>query len=183
MRRFELVVLVLAAACSSAGSAPPTGGIQQQSVTLGGTGASTSIMLTHESATNVHDLVAPLDRVWGALPAAFDSIGIQPATIDPATHTMGNMNFKVHGRLKGTPLSRFIDCGQSTQVGANADNYDIVMTFAVQTKAGDPGRTWLAVSLDAVGRPATFAQDYSQCSSRGELENRFTAIVQRAVSK
>lgn len=183
MRRIELAALVLAAACSSAGSAPPSGGIEQQSVTIGGSGTTSALTLTHESSANVHQLNASANRVWAALRAAFDSIGIVPETIDPATRSMGNVSFKAHGRLKGTPLSRFIDCGESTQIGANADSYDVVLTFGTQVKAVDAGSAWLAVSLDAVGRPATFAQEYSRCSSRGELERRFTDIVTRAVSK
>lgn len=182
MRGTAIVLLVLAGACASGGS--PGGPSTTQSVTItGATGGTSAISITQEAQVHNQYLPAPLTKVWSVLPAVFDSIGILPTTIDPATHTVSNTAFKVHGRLKGVPLSRYIDCGNSTQIGPSADTYDVVMSIGAVAKSDDARNSDVALVFEAVGRPATFAQDYSRCSSTGALEKRFSDILLRQALK
>lgn len=177
------VVLLVVAGCASGGAAstPATEGTIQQSVTLGGSGGvgSTSITMTRNAVTSAHLLTSAPDRVWAALRSAFDSVGVPPATMDGATRTIGNTTFKAHGRLKGVPLSRYIDCGTSTQIGPNADSYDVILSLVAQAQAAQAGTTSLNISLEAAGKPTTFAQDYTRCPSTGALETRLVETVQR----
>jgi hypothetical protein len=186
MRRMQPALLMLAAACASGGSAsgPATTGAVQQSIGIStGSAGNTSLTMTHEAETHSHVLTAAPAKVWAMLPQVFDSVGIPAATIDPAQHLVGNSTFKAHGRLKGTPLSRYVDCGSSTQVGPNADSYDLVMSLAAQVLPGPAGASSIAVTLETVGRPATFTQDYIRCTTRGQLENRFIETLQRLLSR
>lgn len=163
-------------ACASAGttsSKPTTQTVQV--VAAGGTAA--SFQLHADDASSVQALPYPLERVWRVMPSVFDSLGVPIGTMDPARRTVGNTGFKVRGRLKNVPLSRYIDCGNSTQIGPNADSYDVSMAFLATIRATDANSSSLTMSFEAVGRPATFAQEYSQCSSKGLLETRFIEIL------
>jgi len=180
----RVALLLLTAACASGGAAstPATAGTVQQSITVGGTGSTAAITMTHDAETQSHLLTSSPARVWAVLPAVFDSLGIPPATVDPASHTIGNTAFKAHGRLKGVPLSRYIDCGNSTQIGPNADSYDIMMSLVAQVRPAEGGASTLVISLEAAGKPATFSQDYSRCPTKGALETRLTEAVQRLLT-
>ena len=182
MRALRLIVgIVCVGACASGGpvSTPVTQGTTQQSVTVAGSGSTTSLTITHDAETQSHLLTSSPDRVWSVLRAVFDSIGIPPATVDPATRTIGNTAFKAHGRLKGVPLSRYVDCGTSTQIGPNADSYDIVLSLIAQVRPVEGGASSLIIGLEAAGRPATFSQDYSRCPTKGALESRLVETIQR----
>lgn len=186
MRDFtRTTLLLLVAACASGGAAstPITTGPAQQTMTVsGGSGGTASITMTHDAETQSHLLTARPDRVWAVLPAVFDSLGIPVATIDPSSRTIGNTSFKAHGRLKGVPLSRYIDCGTLTQIGPNADSYDIMMSLVAQVRPAEGGASSLVIGLEAAGKPATFSQDYSRCSTKGALETRLTETVQRLLT-
>jgi hypothetical protein len=173
MRRASLLLLLTSlAACASSGSsaAPPPA---SRTVSAGGA----SLTMTGNDPSNVHTIAFSVDKVWRALPAVFDSIGIPVATLDPAKRSIGNSGFKIRGRLKGVPLSRYIDCGNSTQIGPNADSYDVNITLMADVRPAESGTSTVTTTMDAVARPANFAQEYSQCSSKGALETRFIAIL------
>jgi len=174
-----VAALVWVGACASGGATPsPTNGTIQQSVTMtSGGGGTGTITMTRDAES--HLLTSSPDRVWAALPAVFDSLGIPATTVDKTNRVVGNSAFKVHGRLKGVPLSRYIDCGTSTQIGPNADSYDVVLSLVAQARPGEAGTTSLSIGLEAAGRPATFSQDYSRCPSKGALETRLVETLQR----
>jgi hypothetical protein len=111
------------------------------------------------------------------LPSVFDSLGVPVETLDPAKRTIGNSGFKVRGRLKNVPLSRFIDCGNSTQVGPNADSYEVNITLLAEVRVGEGGASNVTLAFQPLARPANFSQQYSQCSSKGVLETRFMDIL------
>jgi hypothetical protein len=110
------------------------------------------------------------------LPGVLDTLGIPVGTLEPASRTIGNSGLKIRGRLRGVPLSRYIDCGNSTQIGPNADSYDVNLVFLAEVRPAQGGST-VRVTLQAVAKPVNFAQDYSQCSTKGVLESRFFDIL------
>ena len=115
--------------------------------------------------------------MWRSLPAVFDSLGIPVANLDAPKRTMGNSSFKIRGRLKNVPLSRYIDCGTSTQIGPNADSYDVNLSLLAEVRPADGGASSLVTIFEAVAKPANFAQGYSQCATKGTLESRFVDLV------
>jgi hypothetical protein len=184
MRLFSLMFLAAGAACASspAGSGSGSPQPQPQTVTVAGTNSTLRVGGVTE-ATGTATLPYTVEQVWRVLPFVFDSLGVPIAQMDPAKRTLGNESFRVRARLKGTPLSRFIDCGTSTQIGPNADNYDVVLVLTAYVHAGDPGSSTVGTTFSAVAKPANFAQDYAPCNSRGLIESRFIDILKAKLAK
>jgi hypothetical protein len=79
-------------------------------------------------------------------------------------------------------LSRYLDCGGATQIGPNADSYSINLQFLVEVRPADEGSA-LVTTLQAVGKPVNYAQDYSPCSSKGNLEDRVSELVSKRLPR
>lgn len=178
MRHYPL--LALAAAVAASGCASSSGGgtaatARPMTQSIGVSGTSDRLAIAPSSGPNTNALDFPPDRIWRVLPAAFDSIAVPVARIDPASRVIGNEGYKIRQRLGRLPLSRYIDCGE-TQIGPNADSYEVILTFVVQVQAMGTGSR-LVTTFEAVSRPLTFSQAYSRCTSRGTLEARFLAAV------
>ena len=124
----------------------------------------------------------PLEQVWKVLPVVMDSASIPIATLEPAKHLIGNSGFKLRQRLGKVSLSRYIDCG-TTQIGPNADSYEVVLTVFVQAQAGASNTTNVTLSIDASAKPVSFNQAYSSCSSKGALETRLLDLIKANVAR
>ena len=177
--RTALLSLVTVAACSTAAGSAATTARPDQTVRVMGVGGGTSLT-SDPSAT--HALAFSVQQVWLALPGAFDELGVPVQTLDPVKHRIGNEGFTAHHRLKNVPLSRYIDWGTS-QMGQNADDYDVRLSFMAQAMPGDGGTTKLITTIDAAARPATYAQDYTQCTSKGNLEARLIELVKAKLAR
>ena len=176
VRTVSTLLLILLGACASSGSGS-TLTPAPQTMQIGDSPTGARVTVTGSDGSSVHVIPFAPDQVWRMLPIVFDSLGIPIGTLDPAKRTIGNAGFKVRSRLKNTPLSRFIDCGNSTQIGPNADSYEVNLTLLAEVRPGDAGATNLTTAFQAVARPTNFAQAYSQCSSKGVLETRFIEIL------
>ena len=181
--RASVVVLgVVSAACVSGGgssSAPPPA---SQTV-LRGPGGSTALSITGVEATNVQTIAAPADQVFRLIPSVLDSLGVPVNMLEPTKRSVGNPALKIRQRLKTTPLSRYIDCGTSTQVGANADNYDVSLSAIADVAAGAANSSTVTLTFEAVAKPVNFSQQYSQCTSRGLFETRFFEILKARLTR
>ena len=140
------------------------------------TGAGNLRMAAIDQTTDVK-VDFPVGKVWHALPAAFEGLGIPITDVDNATHTIANGGLKIRRELGKVSLSRYIDCG-TTQIGENADSYDVYLTVTSHVLE-DPtsGLSVLRTNFEAMARPIAFSRDYSRCSSKGELEKRIAAAV------
>jgi hypothetical protein len=186
MRYRALMSVVLLAACAPSGTSGSSTAPAPATQTIrvgGGGGGGTELRLSGGDALQASTLAFAPDKVWLILPAIFDSLGVSVSTIDPTKRLIGNPSLKVRSRLKSTPLSRYIDCGNSGQIGPNADNYDIVLTVFVNATPAADGATTVTTTFDAVGRPATYAQEYSQCRSTGLFEKRLLELLQAHLQK
>ncbi len=181
MRLFSLLLLAGAAACASTppGSTPAP---QPQTVTVAGSNSTFRVGGVADASGSA-TVPYTVEQVWRVLPFVFDSLGVPIAAMDPAKRTLGNESFRVRARLKGTPLSRYIDCGTSTQIGPNADNYDVVLTLTAQVHAAEAGSSTIVTTFSAVAKPVNFAQDYAPCNSKALMEARFLDIVRAKLSK
>ena len=169
MRRLVPVVLVLLSACSSSrpGEALPG---QSQTAAVRDAGGS-ALRFNPGDGVATGSIASPIDAVWKALPAVFDSLGIPVNTVDPKLKAFGNSGFILTKRLGKTPLSQYIDCGK-TQAFPSADTYEVYMVAMVQLGSSEPGATSIATSVQASAKPLTVRGDYTRCSSLGELEKR-----------
>lgn len=186
MRRLTLLPCLLLG-CAPAGRAPgeapaaaPSAGAvaSPANVTVMVAGAGFRVRSDEKRSEAI--LALPIDQVWRALPAVFDSLGL-PATVrNPETRTLGTDGVRIRRRLGGAPLSRYFNCG-STQVDANADSYDVLLVLLLRAVPGQAGMTTLETTIDVRARPITFPQGYQACDSTGQLEARVAALV-RAVA-
>lgn len=170
-----LLVIAAATACASSSTVGGAARPVSQDITIGGSGGGDRFTITRSTAPNVNGLPFAPDRVWKALPAAFDSVAVPIATLDAPSKTIGNEGFKIRQRLGTVALSRYFDCG-TTQIGPNADSYDVFLTVLIQVQAAGAGSR-LVTSVEASARPITFSQAYSRCTSRGTLEARLLDAI------
>jgi hypothetical protein len=85
---------------------------------------------------------------------------------------------KAHKQLGSTPLSKFIDCG-NTQGFPSADTYEVQLLVRTQLEGQADGTTVVATMVEAVGRPMMVAGEYTRCSSKGALEDRIADALKR----
>jgi hypothetical protein len=174
MRFLPLVSVALAACASATPGTSPQPASETVRVMTGGVG--TSLSMSGSDAVSVRIVAGSSDQVWRLLPGVLDTLGIPINVVDRVKHTIGNSGFNIRTRLKSVPLSRYIDCGNSSGIGPNADSYQVNLQFIVDVQPADAG-TSIRMTLQAMGKPINFAQDYSACSSRGALESRLIEIV------
>src|SRR5215471_12129385 len=136
MRLATLALLPTLAACASGGT--PGGAPASQTLGVIGPSGMVSVAIPGADRSHTQSIPFSMNQVWGVLPAVFDSLGIPVRTLDPVTHTIGNDGLAVRRRLKSTPLSRFIDCG-STQIGPNADDYDVRLAVITEIHTVEGG--------------------------------------------
>jgi hypothetical protein len=148
---------------------------------VGGQGATTAVTTSASDLPTAVTYSFAVDRVWRTLPEVFDSLGIPVAHLDHNSRVIGNKDLKIRGRLGRVPLRRYLDCG-STQGGPNADTYDVWMSVLGWAQPKDARTTELALQLEAMARPVTFAGDYFKCSTTRELEKALNAILARRLA-
>jgi hypothetical protein len=179
VRYARLMLMPLFAACAS--SSTTSAGIKPATQMVGGEGIG-SLILAGNGASDVMKLTYSADAVWRVLPAVFDSLKIPLNSVDPATKEIGNTALKTRVRLGKVYLSRYLDCG-STQIGPNADNYDVVLTVLSRVVADGAAASTLTTTVLAQARPATYSQTYNPCSSKGLFERRIAELVTAALTK
>ncbi|HEV8447931.1 MAG TPA: hypothetical protein VGQ44_13960 [Gemmatimonadaceae bacterium] len=179
MRR--LLVAGLATALACAGASPSVGSAPaEQHVAVPGSGTTLNVVAT--SGVSRREFAAPLDKVWRVLPAVFDSLSMPVSFLDPSTHSVGNRGYKVRGKLGKVGLARYIDCG-TTQIGPNAESYDVTLTLnTTLTKTGE-GATAMTIDFEASAKPMAFAQEPFRCSTKGTLEQRVNDLTAALVSR
>jgi hypothetical protein len=177
------VVVVALAACSAA--VTPTTRTESTYVPGGGaSGASALLSVSGENGTVSVVIGAPLQSVWRVMPVAFDSSGVQLTLIDPKKHLMANEGFKIRQKLGKERLSTYFECG-TTQVGPNADSYELYVTVHsyLEPVKGDTTKTRMTVAVSGAAKPLQFSQDYSRCTSKTILERRMVDAVATMVRK
>lgn len=188
MRRLICLSLALLAGCASSSSSTATSAgtsstasTRQAPRTMGGADVG-SITIATSSTADVTRLANSVDAVWRIMPSVFDSVGIAVTTIDQANKQIGNPGYKIRGRLGKVTLSRYLDCG-NTQIGPNADSYDVFLSVLSTVAADGTAGAKLSTVVDAQAKPITYNQAYSRCSSKGGLEIRIAELVKARLAK
>ncbi len=173
-----LWVALLLTGCASSNALPERSATQ----TLQITGVAGSLTLNPSSSASTVTLAFPIEQVWRALPTVFDSLGLPVSTVDQAKHVIGVERLKIRQRLGKTSLSRYFDCGE-TQIGPNADSYDVFLTLLLQLQPSATNTTSLSTVIDATAKPVAFSQNPSACSTKGAIEQRMTALIQAQLQR
>jgi hypothetical protein len=169
-----------ATACASGGHTTDVTTSTRMTQTIGSARAGGDALRVNAAADGptIHTTAANVDRVWRVLPAAFDSLGIPVTRVDPKLKIIGTEGLKIRQHLKRVPLSRYLDCGQ-TQIGPNADSYEVFLVLLVQVKPAPNAadNTQVVTTFEASARPLTFSQGYSRCTTSTTLEKRLLEMI------
>jgi hypothetical protein len=188
VRPLASLVFVTAVGCASSGTTSQPAAPPQQTVRVGAVagslgssgGASAGLTIVPSGGPNVLKVSAPVDAVWRALPAVYDSLAVPVTTLSPQSRTIGNEGFKIRRRLGKTQLSRYLECGRS-QVEQNADEYEINLSVLTTAQASDSTQTTVTTTVQASAKGLQFAGQFSQCTSKGELEARLQRLLKQAL--
>lgn len=184
MDRFALrsaLPVIVAAASLAACSSAVTPTQRTETAYIPGSGA---LHISPSNGSVSATIAAPLTAVWYIVPTAFDSIGLQLSLIDPKKHVIGNEGVKLRAKLGKERLSNYLECG-TTQVGPNADSYEVYLTVlaSLEPLRSDTTLTRMTINLTGMAKPLQFSQDYSRCSSKGLLEQRILDVVAGSLKK
>ncbi len=179
MRACIALILLAVSACASSGTSGSPGAETApttETVRIMGAG-NTNLTLTSNAGAQVTRIEAAPEKVWLALPGAYAKVGVSITEVDTAHQRIANSGLKVRRQLNGTALSRYIECGQ-TQIGDNADSYDVYLTISSTVKT-DPasGLATLETLFESQAKPVSFSREYARCSTKGELEKRIVEAV------
>jgi hypothetical protein len=176
MRILAIVSVAAVAACASSGVVSSRPGTETVRV-MGGAGGAGSLQMTSSAAGLSTTVRAPVARVWSIMPAIFDSLGVAVTSLDAKGHVIANEGLKARRTLGKVLLSKYIDCG-STQIGPNAESYDIYATMQTKLEDGGDGTTKITTLFESAARPVQFSGDYRRCTTTGALEARLVELVQ-----
>jgi len=184
MRSIRVLSIIGIAACASSGGGSAARPAETMRAAGGASMASgsTGVSVVPTSSEVNMTIASPLNSAWRAMPAVYQSLKIPLTTVDQASHTIGNEGMKVLKKLGDVSLSKYIDCGNS-QIGPNADSYDVHLSIVSQLIANPNGTTKLVTNFVASARPLAYAQEYSHCSSKGVLEAKIVDELNAALAK
>jgi hypothetical protein len=109
MRRLSLLGVFLVAACaSSAASRTAPGAANSGVARVSSPGGNESISTGAVPIAGASTIYAPIDRLWGLLPAVYDSVGIPLTVVDRASYLLGNRGLQVRRQLRVVAIRKYI---------------------------------------------------------------------------
>ena len=177
MRRFVILSAVLVCGCASSHG---TAGAPQPDQTMriptnNASGGSTIIIAQTESPSQ-RTIGAPAARIWNALPAVYQTLGLPITDRNAEARTMGTTSYKIRRKLGNAPLSRYLDCG-STQGSPSADSYEVLLNVSTQLLPASGDTTAVSTTVNAMARPVFVSGEYVNCGSTRALEKRFFELL------
>ena len=178
MHRSTALLLVALAGCAGGGLEAGSSGPSTTRMETGGGGFEITAARNERVAT--HDVLAPVDRVWAALPGAYQAVGLAGGVISQGERVFGTALIRSRGRLAGERAARFLNCG-SNPLGAPAANmYDLETTVRTAVQTNPDGTTRLELLVEAMAIPPA-GGTRAQCTSTRVLEDLIAAQVRKAV--
>jgi hypothetical protein len=136
-------------------------------------------VLIHQS-TDVfrgEDVDGPAAKLWTALPAVYDQLGLPVNGVDTEKRAVAAVNFRARVQLAKVRLSQYVDCGAASTFGRAADSYTITFNIATQVVPITDTRATVATLVQAFGRPSSNAGDPIHCTSTGMLEAKIAQLA------
>lgn len=120
---------------------------------------------------------AIIQEVWSRLPESYSELAIPLDGVNPEAWLLGNVGFRAHGRLGGTPMTDYLQCGR-TLTGDVADRYEVRLAVATQLHEAEGG-TVVVSAVSAHARPQAVSGNALHCTSTGLLERRIVQRIRR----
>jgi hypothetical protein len=178
--RASVLILLGVVGCAS-GNTPSTVAPPAQTVRVtGASGTGTAVNSSTRTAATydvrIDTLPVNLDLVWKALPAVYTGLEIPINTLDNTKNMVGNGGIKLYRRVGSNQLTKLLDCGR-TQIGPNADSYEIIMSVITTLGKVDSANTVVYTNVEASGQPMNYAGGQTRCRTRGELERQILLML------
>ncbi|MDF1501761.1 hypothetical protein [Roseisolibacter sp. H3M3-2] len=144
------------------------------------------VRLEPSVARTLHeDLALTVDQAWGALPLAYEALGLALTTLDSEQRRVGAGGQRVQGRLRGAWMSRYVDCGTAANGLPHADSYAVTLDVLSQVEGrADVAAASVSTTVKAVGRPASVSSsNVVNCTTTGNLERRVAELVRAEAAK
>jgi len=123
------------------------------------------------------DVDGPAAKLWTALPAVYDQLGLPVNGVDSEKRAVAAVNFRARVQLAKVRLSQYVDCGAASSIGRAADSYTITFNVATQVVPVSDARATVATLVQAFGRPSSNAGEAIHCTSTGILESRVAELA------
>ncbi|HEV7704910.1 MAG TPA: hypothetical protein VGO46_11495 [Gemmatimonadaceae bacterium] len=121
-------------------------------------------------------LLVPVEKAWGAVPAVYGELGIQPTLVDSKQHVFGNAGANYRRRLGSQRMSHFFDCGSTAGI-SNADDYDLLIRVITQIIPAEGGLSSVRTQVEATGHATATSGQVVRCASTGALEEQIAHMV------
>jgi hypothetical protein len=182
MRRLALAGIAALFGCASSNTAPGSASTETARVIGATSEGGMQAISVGAPIAGASTVTASVEKLWNAVPAVYDSLGIPPGMVEPASHMYGNRGLQIRRQLGTVRLSRYIDCG-SAQARPSADFYDVNLSVVTQLQPVDSANTKVVTTVDAMARPVAFTGEYIRCATTGGIESRISAMLQAAANK
>ena len=137
-------------------------------------------VLIHQS-TDVfrgEDVDGPAAKLWTALPAVYDQLGLPINGVDADKKAVAAVNFTARVQLNKVRLSQYVDCGGLGSIGGRAaDSYTVTFNVATQIVPVTDTRATVATLVQAFGKPSSNSGQPVHCTSTGNLETRIAELT------
>lgn len=174
IRDLTPVVMLVVTACSQATTPGTPSPDVRPDVSPSGEGL--SIRLGGEVA-EPRTLDATLDRVWEALPVAYQTLGIAAQVRDSTGRVFGTRRF-TERRAAGKATADLVRCGNQGAGPSAVAGYRIQLTILTTLRSEAAGRTTLITEITGVGESVEgTSTGRVRCVSTGELEHRIYQVV------
>lgn len=178
MRKLLVAGTVFLAGCVATGAPTntPNAGIPVMQQT--DTGA--EVRLTGEAVAS-NDVLpgVMMDKVYSALPAVYNELGVPLNLLDPATRQAGNTRLVLRGRHFGDLNSRYVNCGNTRTAQRAADNYRVQLSIRTTVEAAEAGDgTRVSTLIEGFARANEGSSVTPvRCVSTGVLESRIANML------
>jgi hypothetical protein len=174
MHRPCLALLVAAtAACASSGGAPSVAVPTERTVAVDDNNVYRTTVLPNAKVP----VPAAPNRVFEAVKAVYEELGVPPGTNDPATGRFGNVDFWKQRRFGNDALSTYLNCGDSF-TGPVANSYRIYLSLISIVRPDGKGGSEVETAFTAQAQNMEgSAGDRIACGTSGRLEERIRKSI------
>ncbi len=169
-----LIAMVLLACAQGATPGAPS---PAQPTRVNPTSEGVSIRLGDEGPAPSGTLEAPIERVWAALPVAYQTLGIAAPVRDSLARSFGNRRF-TERRAAGKATADLVHCGNEGAGPSAIAGHRIQLSILTRLRAETGTRTVLTTEISGVAESVEgTSTGRVRCVSRGELEHRIYQLV------
>jgi hypothetical protein len=174
MHRPCLALLAAAtAACASSGGSPSVALPTERTVAVDDNNVYRTTVLPNAKVP----VPAAPNRVFEAVKAVYEELGVPPGTNDPATGRFGNVDFWKQRRFGNEALSTYLHCGDSF-TGPVANSYRVYISLISIVRPDGKGGSEVETAFTAQAQNMEgSAGDRIACGTSGRLEERMRRSI------